>query len=73
VAAEHDLHGPTPTQQAVEALGPEVTPGLIEEAFLFQETVRTAAARERMTNFLARGGQTRDGELRVGALGAELG
>ncbi|MEM8925452.1 MAG: enoyl-CoA hydratase/isomerase family protein [Actinomycetota bacterium] len=60
-------------KQSVLAASPDVLPGLTEEAFLFQETVRTDAARSRMTNFLARGGQTRDGELRVGALGAELG
>lgn len=48
-------------------------PGLIEEAFLFQQTLRTDAAQERMRNFLERGGQTVEGESRVGALGAELG
>ena len=60
-------------KSAVLAASPDPTPGLIEEAFLFQETVRTAAARERMQAFLERGGQTPAGELRVGALGAELG
>lgn len=60
-------------KRSVLAAGPDVLPGLIEEAFLFQETIRTGAAQERMTNFMARGGQTRDGERRVGALGAELG
>lgn len=49
------------------------TPGLLEEAFLFQETLRTDAAQERMRAFLGRGGQTVEGERRVGALGAELG
>ncbi len=58
---------------AVLAASPDPTPGLIEEAYLFDETVRTDAARQRMENFLARGGQTPDGEGRVGALGAELG
>lgn len=58
---------------AVLAAAPDPTPGLIEEAYLFDETVRTDAARQRMQNFLARGGQTPDGERRVGALGAELG
>lgn len=47
--------------------------GLFQEAFLFQETLRTDAAQERMQNFLERGGQTVEGESRVGALGAELG
>ncbi|MGF1599004.1 MAG: enoyl-CoA hydratase/isomerase family protein [Acidimicrobiales bacterium] len=58
---------------AVLAASPDPTPGLLDEAFLFAETVRTEAARTRMRNFLARGGQTRDGERRVGELGAELG
>jgi len=58
---------------SVLAATPDPTPGLIEEAFLFQETLRTEAAQTRMRNFLDRGGQTVDGELRVGALGAELG
>jgi enoyl-CoA hydratase/carnithine racemase len=58
---------------AVLAATPDPTPGLLEEAFLFQETVRTDAAQTRMRNFLERGGQTVDGEKRVGALGAELG
>jgi enoyl-CoA hydratase/carnithine racemase len=49
------------------------TPGLVEEAFLFQRTLRTDAAQERMRAFLDRGGQTPDGERRVGALAAELG
>lgn len=52
---------------------PDPTPGLIEEAFLFQETLRTDDAQQRMRRFLDRGGQTLGGELRVGALGAELG
>lgn len=58
---------------AVLAASPDPTPGLLEEAFLFQETVRTDAARQRMRNFLDRGGHTPEGEGRVGALGAELG
>jgi enoyl-CoA hydratase/carnithine racemase len=58
---------------SVLAAGPDPTDGLLNESFLFQETLRDPASQERMRNFLARGGQTRDGELRVGALGAELG
>ena len=53
--------------------GPDPTDGLLTEAFLFQETLRHPSSHQRMTAFLARGGQTVDGELRVGALGAELG
>lgn len=58
---------------SVLAAGPDPTEGLLEEAFLFQQTLRHPEANERMTNFMERGGQTVAGESRVGALGAELG
>ncbi len=58
---------------SVLAAGPDPTEGLLTEAHLFQETLRVPSSQERMRAFLERGGQTRDGELRVGALGAELG
>ncbi len=58
---------------SVLAASADPTPGLINEAFLFQETLRTTAAQKRMRSFLDRGGQTPDGELRVGSLGGELG
>ncbi len=59
-------------KSSVLAASPDPTPGLLEEAALFQETVRTEAAQTRMRHFLERGGQTPEGERRVGALGAEL-
>lgn len=58
---------------SVLAAGPDPTEGLLTEAFLFQETLRYPSSQQRMQNFLERGGQTPAGELRVGALGAELG
>ena len=58
---------------SVLAAGPDPTEGMLNEAFLFQETLRYPSSQQRMRAFLARGGQTPDGELRVGALGAELG
>ncbi len=51
---------------------PDPVPGLLDEAFLFQETLRSPSAPVRMRNFLERGGQTPEGERRVGELGAEL-
>jgi len=60
-------------KQATDAHAPDPTPGLIEEAFLFQKLLRTDDAADRMRRFLAIGGQTRDGELRVNELSAELG
>lgn len=47
--------------------------GLRDEAYLFQRLIRTDAAQRNMKRFLEIGGQTRDGELRVGELGGELG
>ena len=42
--------------------------GLREEAYLFQQTLRTAGARRNMRRFLEMGGQTREGEMEVGRL-----
>ena len=47
--------------------------GLFEEAYLFEQLLRTDDARRNMRRFLEIGGQTRDGELRMDALCAELG
>ena len=47
--------------------------GLRNEAYLFQRLVRTEGAQTNMRKFLRIGGQTREGEMRVGALGGELG
>lgn len=71
--ASFPAHAVARAKASVLAAGPDPTEGLLTEAFLFQETVRHHSSQERMRSFLDRGGQTRDGELRVGALGAELG
>ena len=42
--------------------------GLLEEAFLFQKTLRTEGAQQNMRKAMAMGLQTREGELRMGAL-----
>ncbi len=47
--------------------------GLVEEAYRFQQTLRIPEAQRRMRRFLEIGGQTRDGELRVGELVTKLG
>ena len=47
--------------------------GLAEEAYLFQRLLRTDGAQTNMSKFMQIGGQTREGELRVGELNAELG
>ena len=46
--------------------------GLFEEQYLFQQLMRTPEARPAMEQFLALGGQTRYGELRVAELVAEI-
>jgi len=47
--------------------------GLVEEAYLFERVLRTDAAQSNMQRFLEIGGQTREGELRMNELCAELG
>ena len=47
--------------------------GMIEEAYLFQQLLRTDEAPVHMRRFLEMGGQTREGELRVGELNGEFG
>jgi enoyl-CoA hydratase/carnithine racemase len=42
--------------------------GLLEEAFLFQQTLRTKGAQHNMRKAMAMGLQTREGELRMGEL-----
>ena len=45
---------------------------LSEEAYLFARTIRTAEAQTAMTKFMAMGGQTREGEMRVADLVDEV-
>ena len=51
---------------------PDWQTGLLEEAYLFQQLLRTPEAGPAMQAFLDLGGQTRDGELRVAELSAEV-
>jgi enoyl-CoA hydratase/carnithine racemase len=60
-------------KQSVMASDRPLAEGLVEESYLFQQSIRTDGARRNMARFLEIGGQTRDGELRVGDLNAELG
>ena len=60
-------------KQSVNAADGSLHDGLVEEAYLFQRLLRTGEAQRNMRRFLEIGGQTRDGELRVGDLGGELG
>lgn len=58
---------------SVNAADKPLAEGLLEEAYLFQRLLRTDGAQTNMQKFLEIGGQTREGELRVGELNAELG
>jgi enoyl-CoA hydratase/carnithine racemase len=47
--------------------------GLLDESYLFQTVMRSRGAQENMQRFLKIGGQTREGELRMGELCEQLG
>jgi enoyl-CoA hydratase/carnithine racemase len=59
-------------KRAVLAAEPSSRAGLLDEGLGFQQLLRTPEAQRAMRRFLERGGQTRAGELRLGALCAEL-
>jgi enoyl-CoA hydratase/carnithine racemase len=59
-------------KRAVLAAEPDWTNGLLDEGYAFQQLLRTPEAQRAMRRFLARGGQTREGERKLGALCAEL-
>jgi enoyl-CoA hydratase/carnithine racemase len=59
-------------KQAVNAADLPLAEGLEEEAFLFQQLLRTEDAPLAMRRFLEAGGQTREGELRVAELDLRL-
>ncbi|XOV88059.1 MAG: enoyl-CoA hydratase/isomerase family protein [Pseudomonadota bacterium] len=60
-------------KQSVNNAELELEAGLVEEAYLFQQTLRAPGAFRNMQRALALGAQTREGELRMGELCAELG
>ena len=58
---------------SVNASDLPIQQGLQEEAYLFARLLRSEAAQHNMSQFLQIGGQTREGELRVSELSAQLG
>ncbi|MEQ1889093.1 MAG: hypothetical protein ABL951_07925 [Alphaproteobacteria bacterium] len=58
---------------AVKAADLPLQQGLLEEAYLFQTLLRNPSAQRNMARFLANGGQTREGELKVNDLSTALG
>ena len=60
-------------KRAVDSAEKPLAEGMNDEAFLFQVLLGTEGAQTNMAKFLEIGGQTREGEMRMGALCAELG
>jgi enoyl-CoA hydratase/carnithine racemase len=59
-------------KEAIDASTLAIADGLAEEAYLFQLVMREPSARRAMSRFLKIGGQTRDGELNVADLAAQV-
>jgi enoyl-CoA hydratase/carnithine racemase len=60
-------------KQAINSADKPLHEGFADEGYLFQRLLRTEGAARNMRKFLEIGGQTREGELRVGELCAQLG
>jgi enoyl-CoA hydratase/carnithine racemase len=59
-------------KRSVDAAELPTLEGLLEEAHCFNQSLTTRPAQERMSRFLAAGGQTRSVELNLGGLVADL-
>ena len=59
-------------KQSVLAAEPSPIEGMLEEAYCFQQTLRTSSAQESMSLSLEMGAQTREGELRINELSKDL-
>jgi enoyl-CoA hydratase/carnithine racemase len=59
-------------KRAVDCAAAPLADGLVEEAYLFEQLLRTDAAQRNMRRFLELGGQTREGELHVADLSARV-
>lgn len=60
-------------KEAINSADKPLGDGLSDESYLFARTLRTEGAQRNMRKFLEIGGQTADGELRMGELCAQLG
>jgi enoyl-CoA hydratase/carnithine racemase len=58
---------------SINASDQPLAQGMLEEAYLFQRLLRNDSAQTNMQRYLEIGGQTREGELRVNELNAQLG
>ena len=59
-------------KQSINSATKPLDEGLRDESYLFQSLLREESAQKNMTRFLEIGGQTREGELRVADLSAEV-
>jgi enoyl-CoA hydratase/carnithine racemase len=59
-------------KEAVNNASKPLDEGLADESYLFQQLIRTDAAKRNMARFLEIGGQTRDIELQIGDVNAKL-
>ncbi len=65
-------HALAAAKAAVLAAGPDPVPGMLEEAYLFQTTLRDPRTQASMRAFLDLGGQTRDAELEMEDLSSRI-
>ena len=70
--ASFPAHAVAAAKASVLRAEKEVVPDLLAEAVAFQGTLGGAGTRAAMESFMASGGQTPAGELRLGELAAEL-
>ena len=71
--ASFPAHAVAAAKASVLRSDKEIVPDLIAEGAAFQATLGAPGAREAMQRFMSSGGQTPQGELRLGALAGELG
>lgn len=60
-------------KQAINSAEKPLEEGLRDESYLFAQLIRTESGQSNMRRFLALGGQTRDGEMKIEELNGRLG
>ena len=70
--ASFPAHAVRAAKAAVLASAPDPTPGMLDEAHLFQTTLRDPLTQASMQAFLDLGGQTRDAELEMEDLSGRI-
>jgi enoyl-CoA hydratase/carnithine racemase len=60
-------------KEAVNSADKPLHEGLADESYLFQQLLRVESSQRNMKRFLQIGGQTRDGEMKIGELNGRLG